>query len=525
MIKQEHTVQAISKSHVLPGLFDPVELVKESTKDVLLLESADIITKLKQKSMLLLDLAVKIEARNGHVYLTALLPEALLLLERAHKAFADCVISTGDNTVELKIPPVYDQLDILAKMQSRSILDILRVVLAAISPANPKASENLMLSGVFAYDILDHFEKLPQAKHDLLTLPDFLFYIPLTVITIDHANMSTDICTHALVHDGALQAEQRATKRNLIAVDKIKSAIASFVKPLSTMSIGYLDPNTYEADVSDQQFGDLIERCKEHIKAGDVYQIVPSRTFSRPLLDPLKSYQALRSMNPSPYMFYVQTKDWTLFGASPETFIKVDEEGKRVSIRPIAGTRRRGLNPKGLIDEELDAREQVSLCLDEKELAEHMMLVDLARNDIASVAKPKSRRIKRLLGVDRFSHVMHLVSEVEGQLREGCDALSAYQASMNMGTLMGAPKVRAAELLRNLENSKRGFYGGAVGYINQLGDMDTSIIIRSAVVKDGRAYVRAGCGVVYDSERAFEVRETINKAEAVLKAMDLASRS
>lgn len=222
-------------------------------------------------------------------------------------------------------------------------------------------------------------------------------------------------------------------------------------------------------------------------------------------------------------MFYIRTDEWTLFGASPETFIKV-EEG-RVSVRPIAGTRRRGFLASGGIDAELDSREQASLCLDEKELAEHMMLVDLARNDIASVSKPNSRRVKRLLTVDRFSHVMHLVSEVEGELKEGFDCLSAYQASMNMGTLMGAPKVRAAELLRTIEQSKRGFYGGAVGYIDFALNMDTAIIIRSALVKGDVAKVRTGCGVVYDSTPEFEAEETINKALGVLKAIEIAGNS
>jgi anthranilate synthase component 1 len=365
---------------------------------------------------------------------------------------------------------------------------------------------------------LDHFEKLPQAKQDILGLPDFLFYLPLTVITLDHKNKSTNIHAHSVSN------AQVATERLELTKKYITQAIGNYKKIPTTKSISALDPKSYVVDIPDAAFAELIDRCKEHIKAGDVYQIVPSRTFSRELSDVLKSYEALRELNPSPYMFYVRTAAWTLFGASPETFIKVDKKGTRVSIRPIAGTRRRGLNSSGLIDEELDSREQASLCLDEKELAEHMMLVDLARNDIASIAKPASRRVRRLLGVDRFSHVMHLVSEVEGILKADCDALSAYQASMNMGTLMGAPKVRAAELLRKLEHSKRGFYGGAVGYINKLGDMDTSIIIRSAVVKNNHAYVRAGCGVVYDSERSFEVKETVNKAEAVLKAIDIASQ-
>lgn len=511
-------ILTLSQSQDLAGLFDPSEIVHAESSPMLLLESADIVTKRSEKSMLLLDLALKLEAKNGRIDISVLIPEAQAFLEIFAREFEGFIIERKADSVSIIIAPLYDQLDILAKLESHSALDILRVALKSITLKFPEFKECLMLSGVFAYDFLDHFEKLPKPKQDLLNLPDFLFYLPLTVIIMNHKGQKTTICAHALVNNSNI-LEQRLRK----AQSKVQAAINSYKKPKLLKAISALDPKSYEVDVEDQLFGDLIESCKEHIKAGDVYQIVPSRTFSRPITNILGSYKALRGLNPSPYMFYIRTNDWTLFGASPETFIKVDEHGTRVSIRPIAGTRRRGLDPKGLIDEELDAREQASLCLDEKELAEHMMLVDLARNDIASIAKPMSRRIRRLLGVDRYSHVMHLVSEVEGILRENCDALSAYQASMNMGTLMGAPKVRAAELLRELENSKRGFYGGAVGYINQQGDMDTSIIIRSAVVKNQRAYVRAGCGVVYDSERAFEVRETVNKAEAVLKAIDLAS--
>jgi anthranilate synthase component 1 len=513
-------ILATSMSDNLAGLFDPVEIAHDENTPMLILESADIITKLSEKSMVLLDLALKIEARDNRIDISVMIPEAQGLLDIFAEAFEGFIIERKSQSLSIFMPPLYDQLDMLAKMKSRSALDILRVALKSIIPHDSKYQESLMITGVFAYDFLDHFEKLPTAKQDLLYLPDFLFYVPLTVIILDHKHERTTVCVHALG-----EAQEFLAKRLFKARTKVEKALLSYKKPVNIKAMSALDPATYQVDVDEASFGELVERCKEYIRAGDVYQIVPSRTFSRPIQDILGSYRALRSLNPSPYMFYVRTEDWTLFGASPETFIKVDNGGTRVSIRPIAGTRRRGLDSQGLVDQELDAREQASLCLDEKELAEHMMLVDLARNDIASIAQPSSRRISRLLGVDRFSHVMHLVSEVEGILRENCDALSAFQASMNMGTLMGAPKVRAAELLRILENSKRGFYGGAVGYINQCGDMDTAIIIRSAVVKNKHAYVRAGCGVVYDSERAFEVRETINKAEAVLKAIDIASRA
>lgn len=520
MPKELEKICLISERSKLKGYFDPIKIIKEDEQSLaILLESADVVTKLGEKSILLRDLALSIEAKNNVVTLISLDDEtrAILLKVKAH--FKNEIIEDKQDKVSIKIEPLFDEKDLLKKLYAQSALDIIRYVIKVIG-VNKDLEPYVMLSGVFAYDFLDHFEKLPAAKIDELELPDFLFYLPLTLAVIDHPLKETTIVAHALRTTTEDEAHSRAKKRLMHLEKSIADALSDFRCQTPQPAIGTLKKNSYVADVKDEDFGHIIEECKKHIIAGDVYQIVPSRTFKRPLKNPLDCYETLRFMNPSPYMFYMHTKDWTLFGASPETFIKVNEE-KTISIRPIAGTRRRGLNKEGQVDHELDAREQASLCLDEKELAEHMMLVDLARNDIATVAKANSRRVKRLMGVDRFSHVMHLVSEVEGILREDFDALSAYQASMNMGTLMGAPKIKAAQLLRKLERTKRGFYGGAIGYLDARGSMDTAIIIRSAVVKNGHAYVRAGCGVVYDSNQAFEIEETLNKAEAVLKAMEV----
>ena len=258
---------------------------------------------------------------------------------------------------------------------------------------------------------------------------------------------------------------------------------------------------------------------KGHIVAGDVFEIVASRTFTIPCPNPLEAYRRLRAANPSPYLFYVAGADSIVFGASPETAVKVAGTPKRVTIRPIAGTAARGRTDAGAIDADLDTRREAALRLDEKETAEHMMLVDLARNDVARVSRPGTRQVTRLLTVDRYAHVMHLVSEVQGELADGLDALHAYAAAMNMGTLVGAPKIRAAEILREVESSRRGAYGGAAGYLTQGGEMDTAIVIRAAVVRDGIARVRAGAGIVFDSDPASEALETRQKAEAVLRAI------
>ncbi len=516
-MNDKEKLAVVSQKRAYNGSLDLTRILHQmGDQEAVLLESADTVTKMGEKSMLFLDLALRIIARDNRVEVTALLDEARPLLSRLAEQFEDEIFDRRVDAITFQLKSLHHHLDLLEKMRSRSALDILRAIVANLAVADEEMKKTVLLTGAFTYDFLDHFEKLPAAKKDILGLADFVFYLPLTVIKIDHLTSETAVIAHTLSDDKSKHNERfaraSATVERLLNKNEQVTTTAVFSSALPR----------FEVDIADDAFIKLVEVCKEHIRAGDVYQIVPSRTFSHPIKDVLLTYQTLRQLNPSPYMFFLRTAEWTLFGASPETFIKVDQGGERASIRPIAGTRRRGFDSEGNIDPELDSREQASLCLDEKELAEHMMLVDLARNDIASVSCPRSRRITRLLGVDRFSHVMHLVSEVEGSLLADFDALSAYQASMNMGTLMGAPKVRAAELLRELEASKRGFYGGAIGYFDLFGDMDTAIIIRSALVKDGTAHVRAGCGVVMDSLPSFEMEETINKAEAVMRAIHAA---
>ena len=258
---------------------------------------------------------------------------------------------------------------------------------------------------------------------------------------------------------------------------------------------------------------------KEAIAAGEVYQVVPSRGFTMPCPDALAAYHELRAANPSPYMFYLGAPDFQLLGASPESALLHSAATGEVAIRPIAGTRPRGLTRRGDVDHERDTRLELELRTDAKEVAEHVMLVDLARNDVARVCAPGTRRVRDLLRVDRYSRVMHLVSEVVGTLAPGLDALDAFRASMTMGTLTGAPKLRAAELIRAAEGVRRGSYGGSVGYVRGDGELDTCIVIRSAFVRGGRALVQAGAGVVADSVPAAEAAETVHKASAVLAAV------
>lgn len=278
-------------------------------------------------------------------------------------------------------------------------------------------------------------------------------------------------------------------------------------------------PARCRESLSDSDFHSLVDTAKRHIATGDVYQLVLSRSFETPCDNPLAAYRALRELNPSPYMFFYETEDFTLFGASPERAVEVDSKTRNICVSPIAGTRPRKRDADGNIDETADSKSELSLKFDEKEIAEHIMLVDLARNDVASVSETGGRRISKLLATEKYSHVMHLVSEVEGKLKENYDSLHAYQACMNMGTLTGAPKARATALIAEHERAPRGYYGGAAGYFSTKGDLNTCIVIRSALVKNGVASVQAGAGIVQDSDPKSEADETRHKAAAVLKAI------
>ena len=484
-----------SQEEVINALIDPLDFIQnEKLDNFLLLESADVITKLGEKSHLCFNMALKIECRNNQVIIEACKEEALPTLTYLKNKFLSKTISP--TIISIDFAPTFHELDLLKKMQAPSAIDVIREVMKILELENINLADKLMIAGMFAYDFLDHFEDLPKNQNDLLDCPDYLFYLPLSILTIDHKKSQTTLINFSFTKNNV--------NNNLLKNNKINN-----YKQNKNNNFKFTN------DINNSDFINLVNQCKKYIIKGDVYQIVPSRNFICDIENIFSAYYSLRALNPSPYMFLVKTKEFSLFGSSPETFIKVSEQGSKVSIRPIAGTQVRGDNA------DLDSRLQAALCLNEKELAEHMMLVDLARNDIACVCKPKSRKVDRLLGIDKFPHVMHLVSEVSGILRDEFDALSAYQASMNMGTLMGAPKVKAASILRNLEINKRGFYGGAIGYLNKAKDFDSAIIIRSAFVKNNKAYIRSGCGVVFDSDAELEMQETINKAKAVLTAIEL----
>ena len=403
--------------------------------------------------------------------------------------------------------------------------DVLRAITFKFKPCCRPLPVYAGLFGAISYDFIDQFEELPANKKDLLHDPDYEMFFCDSLFLIDHGERKTTFIANALLTGEGDGQEAERCGQIISGYERILQKTKSLKK---NSEKGSNTPKSIElktsSDTSRQEFVSIVKRCREHIIAGDVFQIVPSMTtIVETDAEPLAVYRQLRALNPSPYMFYMNSRSGILLGSSPETFLKVEgsNNGKRIEIRPIAGTKPRGIIG-GKIDPKLDSRFENELKTDEKELAEHTMLVDLARNDVARVSIPGTRIVDRPHYVEKYSHVMHLVSNISGTLKPGLDALHAYLASMNMGTLTGAPKVKAMELLRLFEKTKRGYYGGSIGYLTPSGDFDSAIVIRSMRMRTGKAFVRAGAGIVFDSVPEREFEEARSKATACLKAIELA---
>ena len=488
--------------------------------DAVLLESADIATKSSRTTIAVLEASTRLTC-TGDTVVAEALPRAAAdgeaALARLRTALNEHV--TDDTpaspqapaALTLAIPTAPDDgsLEERARLTARSTIEPLRIL------ANAEADHPHLplVAGVVAFDYLATFETLPQVAMGANTCPDYLFYDARIILVIDHPTRK------ATLVGASVDAAGLATRLDALAaaIDGLGAAGGGGPADAPASAPGavvHAVPTHSDAD-----YAAVVETLKEAIAAGEVYQVVPSRGFTLPCPDALAAYHRLRETNPSPYMFYIGAPDFELLGASPESALLHSATTGRVAIRPIAGTRPRGLSPDGGLDHERDVRLELELRTDAKEVAEHVMLVDLARNDVARVSAPGTRRVGDLLRVDRYSRVMHLVSEVSGRLDPDLDALDAFRASMTMGTLTGAPKLRAAELIRAAEGVRRGSYGGSVGYIRGDGELDTCIVIRSAFVSGGRALVQAGAGVVADSVPAMEAAETVHKAGAVLAAV------
>jgi anthranilate synthase component I len=371
--------------------------------------------------------------------------------------------------------------------------------------------------GYLSYDAVRYLERLPDAPPDDLNVPEAYFAVTDSLVVFDHLRhkvLVISLVDSARLRDvegeGFAAAYRRAADDIRRVAERLSAPLARRVLPSGSGDFGI------SSNFSRERYEEAVQRAKEYIRAGDAFQIVPSQRFASPVgdLDPLLLYRGLRTVNPSPYMTYLKLGDLSLVGASPEPLVRV--EGRRVMTRPIAGTRPRGATP------EEDALLAEELLADEKERAEHVMLVDLGRNDLGRVSEVGSVELASFMEVERYSHVMHIVSTVEGNVRDDLTALDALAAAFPAGTVSGAPKVRAMEIIDELEPTRRGPYAGATGYYGVDGRLDTCITLRTALLKDGVAYFQAGGGVVADSIPSLEYEESRNKARAMSRALEVA---
>lgn len=516
-----HSIPALTRrlDHAAP----PLPLFRALTDDgtrphTVLLESAEPESRRHQRSLLVVSAALMLTCRGEDVLVEALKPEAIELLRLLMPEVAEFHPGLTDRQLRLSVPRPPQAPSDFERLHATSALDILRVITRRFQPERSDLPESVLLTGLFSYDMAEHFESLPIARAAGLPVPHFQFYLADRVIVIDHLRGQTEIIAAVIGpnEEEAFELARRAVAEMTDAVDNIESDVP--LPQVSTTAAAF-GADRVTVDLDDAGYAGLVRTLKHYITRGDVFQIVPSRTFSLPCQDPLGAYQRLRELEPSPYLFFLNAGEFTLFGASPESAVKVDGRSRNLELSPIAGTRPRGIAGDGRIDSDLDIRYETELRLDPKENAEHLMLVDLARNDVARISRPGTRRVTELLQVERFGRVMHLVSRVAGELAPGLDALHACQACFNLGTLTGAPKLRAMQLLREYEADARGHYGGAIGYLQGDGTLDTAIVIRAALVRLGTAYVRAGAGVVHDSIPQCEADETRQKASVVLRAI------
>jgi anthranilate synthase component 1 len=383
----------------------------------------------------------------------------------------------------------------------------------ALPPALPPMAAGVF--GYLGYDMVRQMEVLPRPNPDPIGIPDAILVRPTLVIVFDSVQDTITVVTPVRVHAGV--AAKTALSR---AVERLSAVVDALDKPLDKAATEtHRGPLHFEprSNTSPDEFKDMVLRAKEYIAAGDIFQVVLSQRFEAPFtLPPFALYRALRRVNPSPYLYFLDFGTFAVAGSSPEILVKSSRG--TVTIRPIAGTRRRGATPHE--DQALEAE----LLADPKERAEHLMLLDLGRNDVGRVAEIGSVKVTDQFFIERYSQVMHIVSNVEGRLRKDRDAIDALAAGFPAGTVSGAPKVRAMQIIDELEKDKRSLYAGCVGYFSAGEEMDSCIVLRTALIKDGVMYVQAGAGVVADSDPEFEQQECINKAKALFRAAEEARR-
>ncbi|VAX20606.1 Anthranilate synthase, aminase component [hydrothermal vent metagenome] len=365
--------------------------------------------------------------------------------------------------------------------------------------------------GFLSYDSVRHFEKMPETVKDELGTPDAVFVLTDTILIFDNVSHTIKVVSNAFIGDEGVDAAYEK------AVGKIDKIINKLKGPVPYFETVKGDPSSidFKGNIDKETFERNVEKCKEYIREGDIFQVVLAQRMKATLHVPaFQVYRALRTINPSPYMYFLNLGGISVVGASPESLVRV--EGETVEVRPIAGTR-----PRGADDVE-DIKLSEELLADAKERAEHIMLVDLGRNDVGRVAIGGSVDVNELMLIEKYSHVIHIVSNVRGKIKPGVDAYDALRATFPAGTLSGAPKIRAMEIIEEMEGTRRGVYGGAVGYFSFSGNMDVAIAIRTLQIEGNTAYLGVGAGIVADSVPATEYQETINKGKALMKAVELA---
>ena len=501
---------------------NPVELFAKLSDygkkpDSIFLESAANISKYGVMSVGSADPCLKVSGKKKSFSIIALnsLGEKILKFIKDDFKFCD-KLKTTKKKITGELIPQRKNVHEMDRLKLKTHMDILRILAFKFQPIFKPFVCYGGLFGSFSYDFIDQFEDLPTYKKDILHENDYEFYFLDNLFFINHKLNKTYLVANAIKLDDDHELLFNECLNKIKHYEKILKTKTEFIYQKK-------EPIKHElkSDVSKKEFIENTKKIKEHVNQGDIFQCVYSRNIiSNYNSESYDIYKSLRKLNPSPYMFYLNFGKSVLLGASPEMHLRVQGENdkKTVEIRPIAGTKPRGI-VKGRIDKDFDSRYEIEIKTDTKEVAEHTMLVDLARNDIAKISIPGSRIVDETYVVEKYSHVQHLVSNVKGILKKDLDCLHAYLTTMNMGTLTGAPKINAMKLLRKYEKTKRGFYGGAVGYITPSKDMDTCIVIRSMTLKNNEAYIRAGAGIVYDSIPESEYSETSKKAMACIRAI------
>ena len=401
------------------------------------------------------------------------------------------------------------------KIESGTPLSAIKEILARYNPVDvpglPRFSGGAV--GFISYDMVRFFEDLPEDTADDLNVPDSQFIITDTMLVFDNISQTIKMVSNAFIESDDLdEVYEQTIKKIGLLEEKLKTPLK-----ISTQANEEVVQPKFKSNFEKEKFKGAVDKVKQYILEGDAIQVVLSQRLSFDIKkQAFDIYRALRTVNPSPYMYFLKFGDIEVVGSSPEILVRLEDE--KVEVRPIAGTRKRGKN------EEEDVVLEKDLLQDKKELAEHIMLVDLGRNDLGRVAKISSVEVNESFTVERYSHVMHIVSNVRGILKEGLDCFDVLEATFPAGTVSGAPKIRAMEIIEEMEPNRRGLYAGAVGYIGFSGNMDTAIAIRTLVVKEQTAYLGVGAGIVADSVPESEFEETMNKGRALLKAVELAEK-